>query len=511
MTGVGRDAWRWPLGGPGRRASAGVAGALVVATLVVMSGWGGERTSIAVADLAAVVTALGGAVVLLRRDRTDTTHAPWRFLALAMVLWGAGELLWSWYEVVLGDEVPFPSVADVAYLGAVPFAVAGVLAFARGAGVRYRLRSVLDGCVVASSLLFVTWALVLGPAWRGGAGSAAADTINVAYPVTDLVLAVLALTIVQGAGTVHRRAVRTVAAALLVMAVTDSLFTWMTNHGTYSSTNPISMLWPVSYVLLALAATQRDAATPAGRPAAALTLSPFVAYVPLLAAVAVAGFRLLDGEPLGPFLTVDGAVLVSLVLVRQAITAWDLRTTVVALHERERELERLAHEDSLTGLANRARFGARLESLLGLGGADPAVVYIDLDGFKAVNDRFGHATGDALLVEVADRFRSCLSDRMLLARLGGDEFVVLVEDGHDAGLEVARRILQTFDVPFRRHGEGIPFHASIGVATAPAGGSPEEAVRRADAAMYVAKTNGKGRAVIYPDDDLVMGGADQPN
>ncbi|HEX4866301.1 MAG TPA: hypothetical protein VFV32_01620 [Acidimicrobiales bacterium] len=225
------------------------AAALGVATIVVMAGWGGPRTGTAVADLAAVVTALGGAAVLLRAsNRPGRTTARWRLLGVAMVLWGAGEVLWSWDEVVLGREVPFPSLADVAYLGAVPFAVAGLLAFARGTRARIRVRTVLDGCLVASSLLFITWALVLGPVWRSDAGSPWANAISVAYPVTDLVLVVLALVLVQWSATGQRAALHTAASGLVVMAVTDSAFTWLTNAGTYSSTNPITMLWPASAV-----------------------------------------------------------------------------------------------------------------------------------------------------------------------------------------------------------------------------------------------------------------------
>jgi diguanylate cyclase (GGDEF)-like protein len=133
----------------------------------------------------------------------------------------------------------------------------------------------------------------------------------------------------------------------------------------------------------------------------------------------------------------------------------------------------------------------------------PAVVYIDLDGFKAVNDRYGHAMGDQLLKEVGARLTACCTGSMLLARLGGDEFVVLVEEGADVALDLARRVLECFTPPFHREGERISFQASVGVATAPIDGGPEEAVRRADAAMYVAKATGKGRAIGYPDELLL--------
>jgi diguanylate cyclase len=480
------------------------AGALAATSALIWSGALDESASTAITDAAAVLTALGGAWIVLRAAGRAAEPMPWRLLGAAMVLWGVGEVLWGYYEVILSDEVPFPSVADIAYLGAVPFAVAGVLSFARGSGIRFHVRTILDGCLASGSLLFITWALVLGPLWRDDAGGLWVHTISVAYPVTDLVLAVLALVIVQWGNDVQRSSLRIVAAALLVMAATDTAFTWLTTNGTFTSSNPISMLWPVSYVMLAFATRLGSSGTRRTTRADESLGSLLTPYVPLLGAIAVATPRLLDGHPLGPFLTINGAALVALVLLRQAITAWDLRRTVGALHERERELQRLASEDSLTGLANRASFAIRLEEALSAPGAEPAVVYIDLDGFKEVNDSFGHAAGDDLLIEVGRRLQACLSPSMVLARLGGDEFVVLVEAGHDEAVSLARQILGAFELPFRREGEAISFHASLGIAAAPIGGSPDEAVRRADAAMYVAKATGKGRAVDYPGEDLLL-------
>jgi diguanylate cyclase (GGDEF)-like protein len=294
-----------------------------------------------------------------------------------------------------------------------------------------------------------------------------------------------------------------VVAGFVLMAVADTAFTWMINQGTYSGDALVTMLWPLSYLALAGAArieVRRPAAVPSPR---ATVLALALPYIPLAAALGVAAAHVAGGDPLGPFLSVAAVVLVALVLLRQAVTAWDLRSTVAALHDREAELARLALTDALTGLANRSRFGDRLEAAVATRAHRPAVVYIDLDGFKAVNDRFGHAVGDRLLVDAAGRLQACATPSMLVARLGGDEFVVLVEDGHREAIRLAQRVLDAFVAPFLADGEIIRFQASVGVASAPEDGSPEEAVRRADAAMYVAKTTGKGRAVDYPDETII--------
>jgi diguanylate cyclase (GGDEF)-like protein len=471
---------------------------------VIGSGLVSEAVALRLTDASAIVAALAAAVVIIRAATRDTAHRrAWSLLGTAVALWGLGEVVWGFHEVVQGDVVPFPSVADIAYLGAVPFAVAGVLGFSRGDGARFQARTVLDGCLVAGSLLFVAWALVLGPAWRATTAGPWEHAISVAYPLTDLVLAATALVIVSWGTTTERPVLHVVAGALLVMAATDTAFTWLTTNGSFSSSNPISILWPVSYLLLAFATTRTGRGQLHARRSDGDPWSLFGPYLPVLAALAVAVPRVVGGRSMGPFLTLNGAVLVVLILARQAMTAWDLRTTVAALHERERELARLASTDPLTGLANRSSFTSRLEQATSTPGAEPAVVYIDLDGFKLVNDRFGHAVGDRLLVVVSRRLESCLEPGMVLARIGGDEFVVLV-DGHDEAVGLARRVLEAFELPFDHEGASVPFQASLGIATAPAGAAPEEVVRRADAAMYVAKTSGKGRAVDYPDDQLCV-------
>jgi diguanylate cyclase (GGDEF)-like protein len=158
----------------------------------------------------------------------------------------------------------------------------------------------------------------------------------------------------------------------------------------------------------------------------------------------------------------------------------------------------LAHQafhDALTGLPARALFLDRLEhSMVRARQSGPlAVLFLDLDDFKAVNDRWGHAMGDALLVVVAARLWACLRPGDTVARLGGDEFAVLIEtldaDG-DVAL-VTERIAASLGVPFSIDGREIPVTASIGVALRHADHGPADLLREADAAMYRAKSAGK--------------------
>ena len=173
--------------------------------------------------------------------------------------------------------------------------------------------------------------------------------------------------------------------------------------------------------------------------------------------------------------------------------------------ERRRLEEQLAHQalhDSLTDLANQSLFRDRLEHALTRRGRGPgtiAVLFLDVDNFKTVNDSLGHLAGDLLLVGAAERLQGCLRSSDTAARLGGDEFAVLLEDVEDEAdaMVTAERILRSFSRPFTIDGTDVAATVSIGVAFASDGASCEQLLRNADLAMYTAKRQGKGRVASY--------------
>jgi diguanylate cyclase (GGDEF)-like protein len=180
-----------------------------------------------------------------------------------------------------------------------------------------------------------------------------------------------------------------------------------------------------------------------------------------------------------------------------AVIAFRDTTERKALQE---ELVRHAYYDSLTGLANRGLLMERLAAALGRASLDHkthAMIFVDIDRFKAVNDNLGHTTGNDLLREVADRLRSAVSQRDLVARFGGDEFVVLVEDvsGIEEAIASARRICAAVEQPLVLPG-GFEHVASVsvGIALTEPGQSADDILRNADVAMFEAKTKGRGGA-----------------
>ena len=175
------------------------------------------------------------------------------------------------------------------------------------------------------------------------------------------------------------------------------------------------------------------------------------------------------------------------------------------------ELHYRATHDFLTGLPNRYEFMGRLQRAIEAAARTPlplVLLFIDLDGFKAVNDQCGHETGDAVLIEFGRRLEHAVRRTDLVARLAGDEFMVVLdhvpEPAHDA-IEVSRKILEAASQPYAAIAGRLELGASIGVAHYQQGDSADTLLSRADAAMYVAKNAGKSRVAYWQDGEWVVG------
>lgn len=178
----------------------------------------------------------------------------------------------------------------------------------------------------------------------------------------------------------------------------------------------------------------------------------------------------------------------------QARFLWNLLTRLKKTND---QVTHLAHHDGLTGLPNRILFYDRLNQAIARAHREKeaiAVFFLDLDGFKQINDTLGHDVGDALLREAAQRIQSCVRDSDTVARMGGDEFTVIlsnVKSEHSQD-RVAQKIIEEVARPFMLNGKKCAVSVSIGIALYPENGeTPEQLVKIADAAMYMAKHSGK--------------------
>ena len=172
-------------------------------------------------------------------------------------------------------------------------------------------------------------------------------------------------------------------------------------------------------------------------------------------------------------------------------------TNITARKCAEDKVRHLADHDGLTGLVNRAAFHERLQEALAVADEDHgvAVMYLDLDHFKQVNDSLGHAAGDQLLVQAAQRMRGCVRASDVVARLGGDEFAVLLTrlPARSIASEIAQQLLSSIGAPYAIEGAAVQIGVSIGAAFAPLDGRDgDQLFQRADAALYEAKHSGRG-------------------
>jgi diguanylate cyclase (GGDEF)-like protein len=213
-------------------------------------------------------------------------------------------------------------------------------------------------------------------------------------------------------------------------------------------------------------------------------------YAPVVCAVAVTGARQAQSDRLDPVLVWTLLATFSLVLLRQFMTLITIGRMAGVLQEQRDTLEHQAHHDGLTGLLNRAAFEDRAGAVLAADRADVTAMVLDLDGFKPVNDTFGHAAGDDVLIVVARRLIAELRAGDLVSRVGGDEFAILLVDAGEKAEEVAGRLLGRISEPIRVQGHTVAVGGSIGLAGA--GESLADLLRNADTAMYAAKAAGKG-------------------
>jgi len=476
---------------------------------------GGEHAVRCLDDVGESVVALSAAAAcFVGARRHPSMRTFWIMLAIATGGWGIGESIWSYYELLGRHQTPFPSLADAGFL---IYPVAGALAlwaFPANANRVARGRWFLDAAIVTAALVTVSWPTALGAAVHGTGESRLALWVSLAYPLGDILILTLALTSL-GLARRHRRELTVVAAAMAAMAISDSAFSYLTALGRYHTGGLIDLGWVASFLLLVplpfwVDSGERVESGPVDdRRGATVSQLP---YVPLLVAAVLMTYQRWQHLSIAGVEVCSAVVTALLVLFRQYLTVRENRLLLDALALREAQLATQAFHDELTGLANRALFMNRVEHAIDLHARDLrglAVLFCDLDDFKAVNDTLGHAAGDQLLIQVADRLRAALRPGDTLSRLGGDEFAVLLEDS-SAPRSAAARLVEVMTQPFQLAQNTVAVRISVGVAELPplAGAiTTDELLARADIAMYSAKRSGKGKLACY-DPAMVVPHAD---
>ncbi len=456
----------------------------------------------------AVYTAVGlssvVAIVAGVRLHRPARPAAWYVMAAGQLSWVVGDALYAWYNDVLGVS-PFPSPADAFYLAAYPILGCGILALIRVRRQQLDLPGLIDSGIVTIGLGLVSWLVVAGPI-VGSGEPALTRIVGVAYPVGDVLLLALLvrLVTVPGARTASFRLLGGAVGALLLA---DSAFAVMSAQSDLD-TGALDLVWLASYVLWGAAAlhpSMRGLTEPGTADApsfsvgrlAALTLAVLIA--PGALATQLAFDLTVQGWPV----VIASVALFSLVVARMYLA---IREIVAAGRKRAELQQEIAHQaayDSLTGLANRGHLLALVEAAMHRArrsSSQLALLCIDLDRFKAVNDTFGHAAGDEVLRVVAERMRQVVRAGDTVGRLSGDEFVILIEPLEETSelLELGSRLIAAVSAPIPIGGRDVTVGASIGAAVSSDGSTDADALlHHADAATYRAKTAGRGRVELF--------------
>jgi diguanylate cyclase (GGDEF)-like protein len=471
-------AWRWFL-----------AVGLAAAGMHALLGGGGAQPAIyqVVAGVATITVVLGV------RLHEPAGARSWNVLAAGIALWVVGDLIWNAHASVF-DTQPFPAPADVAYLASYPLLIVAVVGLVRARHAGREVGTLVDALAVCVAAVVPTWIFLVSPAAADSELGVLGRIVAIAYPVADLFLVLVLARLVLSRGP-RPRAFWLLLGGLSVNLLADAVYAVPSVNAHYAADNPLETLYLLGYVLLGAAAldpSMVDVATPGPDASRAAAIRWRVVLMGLAAATAPAlvAVQSLKGRPEHvPLLLGSWLVVLSLVLIRLVRTM--------------RELAAASQFDPLTRLANRSLLMTRVESLLERRAGrtdDVALLSLDLDRFRAVNDAIGHAAGDVLLVEVAERLRGAVRPSDLVARLGGDEFVVLCEDVADeqAARAVAERLSASLADPFWVDGSPHFLSASIGISRATSvAARADSLLQDADAALSRAKVRGAARSELF--------------
>ncbi|MDT5317780.1 MAG: diguanylate cyclase [Mycobacterium sp.] len=486
--------------------------AFLVFAIWWLAGWGGQstiRVLIVVGGLgfppfAAVSTGLAA-----RRARGRQRRA-WAYMAVGLAAWTFSELVAVYHRVWLGTVHPlYPSGANVGFLLFPVAACVAMLVLPAGYPGGNWFRILLDGAIVAAALFVVSWVVVLRQAYAATGVKNSAAIVSLAYPVSEVVTVTVAVLVLARAHVRWRLTVTLLTVGLTLIAASGGAYEYLFAHNNYDIDNPVGLGWSAGVVIVAIAALTCAPEPPFAppEPPASLT-APQWLWLPYLPLAIAGGLELADfrstanSDP--AFVVVPWLVIA--VLARQFLVVAENRRLAHSVSDH-------ALRDPLTNLGNRVLFRDRLDHAIQLYHRDQrsvAVLSMDIDDFKVINDNLGHAAGDALLVQAAQRLLSCVRSGDTVARLGGDEFAVLIEDAGENAHLIVYQIMEAFERPFSADGEVIFMRPTAGLAVAGLN-DPDlraaELLKHADSALASAKQLGGGLQTFSTDTVIRDNGA----
>ena len=479
--------------GPRERRVLGTVTAVLIALVAATGahavfGIGGSAVEEPIRDwLTSAVYILVGVIVCWRAVRTTESRKSWMIFAFGISIYGLGNVLWAaWIEHL--PNPPIPSICDGMWLTLYPCCYIGIVGLARLRERRVPARMWLDGIVAGLGIAAIGAAIVVRPVLATVSGGTAAVITEMAYPLCDLLLAALVVGVLALRGWRLDRMWAMLGAGFLALAAADCLYALQVAHGASAPSALTNLTYDIGVMLLALAAWQPGAAIETDTvPSTAVLAIPAAFTVSALGLLIYDHFSRLD-----PIALTLAMLTMLMAFARVALTFRDVRALA--------ETRRQAMTDDLTSMPNRRHFLRRVHDGIIASratGESLALLIVDLDHFKELNDTLGHDAGDQLLRQVGERLHEVLRASDTAARLGGDEFGVLLSDSSDgASAElVAEKILKAIAQPFPIKSVGLRVTASIGIALFPEHAeNDEQLMQHADVAMYEAKAAQSGYA-----------------
>ena len=417
----------------------------------------------------------------------------WLLIASSLAVFTLGSVLWT-TSIQFLDPVPYPSLADFCFLAFYPVAYVGLGLLVHDS-LRQRTGAVwFDGLIAGLGVAALSASLVLGPISRSSEGDAATVFTNLAYPIGDLLLVSMLVGYFALRGWRPGPTWCAIGTGLGLFAVADTIYVLRVTSGVYVTGTPLDGLWAIGAFIIAVGAWHGGAHHTRERQASASLTVPAIFLTSSLAIVVYAAWH--------PVLAL-GVVLASAALVASLARVLFSHRQLQFLAESRRE----ARTDELTGLANRRMFWETLTARLETAGPDGsiAVLLIDLNRFKEINDSLGHRVGDEILRQLGPRLASVLRPGDTLARLGGDEFGLLLSPPGDRSVacQVAERVHAVLKEPFPLSGVTLRIDASTGISIAPLHGDDADTLlQKADVAMYEAKRSQLAWTVYSPQRDV---------
>lgn len=465
----------------------------------------------------------------------------WLYPCLANLSYIIAMLCYMYYDLYLNIEAPSPGIPDVFWMFMTGFYLMTFLylAFLNSQSTR-TIQLIFDTLIVMVVATTLSWEyLIKDIVLNFEEFSLLHKLVYIGYPIGDLgILFGLLMVFNMTSKRISSSSFFLMFVGMLSFLIADSIYLYLVSNDLYYLGHFVDILWPTGMLLFALASfdnkkhdlndVKQTTDVESMKGIRMQHLFSFQLWLPYISVMVLAVIILFKGIHFTSFF-VGLMFSVLLIIFRQILTLIEnnilleksvsvnkeleflVQQRTVELHSKNQELEAsiqkveyLAYHDTLTGLPNRRFFELSLDKMLHkpLENKQLAILFLDLDRFKLINDTLSHAVGDILLLQVGTRLKAVVQENDIICRQGGDEFLVLLTNSdHDQAVKIANEIILSLAKVFRIEGHEIYITASIGISLCPDHGTNLDLlIKRADAAMYAVKEDGKNNCQIFTHD-----------